>query len=114
MNATPILRPIEQVKPELRAAEAALHTATHQALSYVEGTLGVGSAAGEVIALLSRRGMFAEAAELAQRAAAHRALQDEWYHAACAKDRSTYAEFVEAVQGDGVPGYLQGSASDVV
>jgi hypothetical protein len=115
MNPTPRFRPIEQVKPELHAAEAALHTAIHQAVSHAEACLGLGFAAGEVISLLSRRGMFAEAAELSQVAATQLALQQEFWESRAATDRANYADFVDKAEGEarGEPDYLR-DASDVV
>jgi hypothetical protein len=104
MIPNPIPRRPEVVTPELHAANVALHKAIHHAVAVAEDGLGLSFAAGEVVAMLSRRGMFAEAAELAQHAAKHRALQDEWYTSALTADRAAYADFVKSADAD--PDYL--------
>jgi len=97
-------RPLAQVKAELRDTETALHTAAHEALTRIEVKLGLGYAAGEIVIMLARRGMFADAAAVSQVAARHRALQDEWYDAALVSDRKEYAEFM--AKADAAPDYL--------
>jgi hypothetical protein len=97
-------RPLAEVKAELQATEAALHTALHQALARIEGAMGLGCTASEIVALLAQRGLFTDAAAVSQVAAKHRELQDEWYNAALVSDRKEYAEFM--AKADAAPDYF--------
>ena len=97
-------RPLAEVKAELQATETALHIALHQALARIEGKMGMGYAASEIVAMLARRSLFTDVAAVSQVAARHRELQDEWYDAALVSGRKEYAEFM--AKADAAPDYL--------